>query len=205
MWGSRRFEIIPSRLNEVLESDNYERLAIMHESMCTVKYLSLFGTTLAGILNFDDRCALEVAKLLPEISSDSISVIGLSGGGCRTLYLHATSPEVRSAVSIGAMATYKSMIPLHIAPHSHMFFPYGLAEVTDWPGVAMINHSTPLYVQFCMNDQLFTKEGMDDADRSLKSYFTMKSSEYKSSSYPVKHSFSIEMQEDAFNWLKEHS
>lgn len=52
----------------------------MHESMSLSKYLSLFGATLAGLLNFDDRVALAVAHTLPEFT-DSISAVGLSGEG----------------------------------------------------------------------------------------------------------------------------
>ncbi len=206
MWGSRRFEAknMPARLIEILESENYERLSVMHESMALSKYLSLFGATLAGILNFDDRVALEIAKSLPEMT-ESISVVGLSGGGARAIYLHATSPELSATVSVGAMATYESLLDQHVAPHSWMFFPQGLAQVTDWPGVAMINTKTPLYIQFCGNDQLFTQKGMSDADASLAKYFAANSGEYKSSSYPVKHSFTVLMQDDAFTWLSDHA
>ena len=144
--------------------------------------------------------ALEVAKSLPE-TSDSISVVGLSGGGCRAVYLHATNPELTAVVSVGAMATYKSMLATHIAPHSWMFFPQGLAAKSDWPGLCTIN-STALYVQFCGEDQLFTKEGMRDADTLLKAAFVKNAGNYKSDTYPVGHSFTVEMQESAFNWLK---
>jgi len=202
MWGSRRFKMedMPARLIELLGAKDYERLSVMHESMALSKYLSLFGTTLAGLLNLDDRIALEVAKSLPEIS-DSISVVGLSGGGCRAVYLHATNPELRAVVSVGAMATYKSMLPTHIAPHSWMFFPQGLAAKSDWPALCTIN-STALYVQFCGEDQLFTKEGMRDADSLLKTAFVKNPGNYKSDTYPVGHSFTVEMQESAFNWLQ---
>lgn len=162
------------------------------------------GSSLAGLLNFDDRCAYEVAKLLPEIS-DSISVVGLSGGGCRALYLHATNPELNATVSVGAMATYESLLDIHVAPHSWMFFPQGLAKVSDWPGVAMINAKTPIYVQYCANDQLFTQQGMQDADASLKQFFAENNGEYKSDFYPVKHSFTASMQDDAFDWLVAHA
>ena len=202
MWGSRGFkkEDLADRLFEILGRNDFESASIMHESMSLSKYLSLFGTTLAGLLNFDDRVALEVAKGLPEING-SISVVGLSGGGCRAIYMHATSPELKSVVSVGAMATYKSMLPIHIAPHSWMFFPQGLAKVSDWPGLTMIN-KTPLYVQFCGNDQLFTKEGMADADQSISAHAKEVGSIYKSDFYPVKHSFTVEMQDAAFEWLK---
>ena len=204
MWGTRAVtkEFIAQRLFEILGRDDFESASIMHESMSLSKYLSLFGTTLAGLLNYDDRVALEVMKTLPEVNGD-ISAIGLSGGGCRAIYLHATSPELKSVVSVGAMATYKSMVPIHIAPHSWMFFPQGLAQVSDWPGLTMIN-KTPLYLLFCGEDQLFTKAGMQDADILIGNFYRDSKIEYKSNSYPVKHSFTVEMQDSAFDWLVAH-
>lgn len=203
LWGSRRFpqESMPNRLSEILKDSNYEDLAVMHESMVLSKYLSLFGTTLAGLLNFDDRIALEVMKSLDETTSQ-IGVVGLSGGGCRAVYLHATSPEITATVVVGAMATYGSMVDNHVAPHSWMFFPNDLASKMDWPQVAMLGSEKSLYVQYCANDQLFTIEGMQDADHSLKQHYALFDSEYKGDFYPVKHSFTTQMQEDAFGWLK---
>lgn len=205
MWGSRRFplENIPDRLTELLGVADYERLSVMHESMVLSKYLSLFGTTLAGLLNFDDRVALAVAQSLPEMTA-SICAVGLSGGGCRAIYLHATSPEVRATVSIGAMATYASMIDIHVAPHSWMFFPQGLATDTDWPGVAMIGAPKSLYVQYCSNDQLFTFAGMKEADQQLRAYYEKSGGIYRGDFYPVRHSFTTQMQADAFAWMVEH-
>ena len=207
MWGSRRFpeELMPNRLKEVLGSADYENLAVMHESMSLSKYLSLFGATLAGILNFDDRVALAVAHTLPEIS-DSISAVGLSGGGCRAIYLHATttSDQLRATVCVGAMATYESMLESHIAPHSWMFFPHGLASVSDWPGVAIIGAPKPLYVQYCGNDQLFTPAGMKKADEIISKHYALETAEYRGDFYPVKHSFTADMQKDAFDWMKSH-
>lgn len=206
MWGSRRFplENIPDRLTELLGVADYERLSVMHESMVLSKYLSLFGTTLAGLLNFDDRVALAVAQSLPEMTA-SICAVGLSGGGCRAIYLHATSPEVRATVSIGAMATYASMIDIHVAPHSWMFFPQGLATDTDWPGVAMIGAPKSLYVQYCSNDQLFTFAGMKEADQQLRAYYEKFGGIYRGDFYPVRHSFTTQMQADAFAWMVEHA
>jgi len=201
LWGSRRFSLtnMPERLREISGAQNYENLAVMHESMVLSKYLSLFGATLAGLLNFDDRVALAVAQTLPEIN-ESISAIGLSGGGCRAIYLHATSPNVKATVSIGAMATYESMLDHHVAPHSWMFFPQGLARDSEWPGVAVLGSPRSLYIQFCGNDQLFTQTGMQKADALIRSVHA----NYESDTYPVSHSFTVEMQEDAFDWLESH-
>lgn len=200
MWGSRNFSFkdMPGRLKEILGRDEYESLAVMHESMVLSKYLSLFGTTLAGLLNFDDRVALSVAKSLPE-GDGQIAVMGLSGGGCRTLYLHATASDITASVSVGAMATYQSLLDIHVAPHSWMFFPQNLAQFGDWPDVALLGGPKNLYIQYCGDDQLFTKEGMKDADSYINKRY--ESGKYKSSFYPVKHSFTKDMQEDAFNWL----
>jgi len=206
MWGSRRFplENIPASMTELLGVADYERLSAMHESMVLSKYLSLFGTTLAGLLNFDDRVALAVAQGLPEMNG-SISVVGLSGGGARAVYLHATSPEIRATVVVGAMATYASLIDRHVALHSWMYFPQGLATDTDWPGIAMIGAPKSLYVQYCSNDQLFTLAGMEEADQQLRTHYEKSSGTYQSNFYPVRHSFTIQMQEDAFAWMVEHA
>ena len=61
---------------------------------------------------------------------------------------------------------------------------------------------TPLFVQYCGNDQLFTKEGMADAHAMLSN--SAASGEYKGEFYPVQHSFTLEMQEAAFDWLAAH-
>ena len=205
-WGSRGFSLdeLAPRLKEIhgsASSADFENLSVMFESLALNKYLSLYGATMAGILNHDDRVALEVAKQLPEMS-DSISAIGLSGGGCRAIFLHATNPEIRAVVSTGAMATYSSMLHEHIAPHSWMFFPFNLASSGEWPEVAMISE-TPLFVQYCGDDQLFTKEGMATAHEALAQNDGGRGT-YRGEFYPVKHSFTVAMQEDAFDWLASH-
>ena len=206
-WGSRGFtmEELPPRLKEIhgsAQEQDFEALSVMFESLSLNKYLSLYGATMAGILNHDDRVALEVAKQLPEMTG-SISAIGLSGGGCRALLLHATNPELRAVVSTGAMATYRSMLHEHIAPHSWMFFPFDLASAGEWPEVAMISQ-TPLFVQFCGEDQLFTKAGMADAHTMLENA-AAGADRYRGEFYPVRHSFTVDMQERAFDWLAGHA
>ena len=203
LWGSRKFPLegMPIRLKEILQREEFEDLAVMHESMVLSKYLSLFGSTLAGLLNFEDQVALQIAKSLPEISN-KIGAVGLSGGGCRALYLHATNPDLSAVVSVGAMASYESMLESHVAPHSWMFFPFDLASKMDWPQVAMISN-TPLFVQFCSKDQLFTPAGMQEADNALKDNYSKNEKIYKSEFYPVQHSFTTQMQNDAFEWLAE--
>lgn len=205
-WGSRGFSLdeLPPRIKEIhgtADSAEFENLSVMFESLSLNKYLSLYGATMAGILNFDDRVALEVAKSLPEISGP-ISVIGLSGGGCRALFLHATNPEIRAVVSTGAMATYASMLHEHITPHSWMFFPFDLASKGEWPQIGMIS-DTPLFVQYCGDDQLFTKEGMADAHAMLEKHDDGRG-HYRGEFYPVRHSFTVDMQEAAFDWLAKH-
>lgn len=205
-WGSRGFDLaeLPTRLKEIHGSakpDDFEDISVMFESMSLNKYLSLYGATMAGILNHEDQIALQVANQLPEITGP-LSGVGLSGGGCRAIFLHATNPELRAVVSTGAMATYRSMLHEHIAPHSWMFFPFDLANRAEWPQIAMIS-DTPLFVQYCGDDQLFTKEGMNDAHQILEENDGSTRS-YVGKFYPVRHSFTVEMQEEAFDWLESH-
>lgn len=202
LWGSRQFfpGDFPPRLVEVLGSGDRECLGVMAESISVSKYLSLFGATLAGMLNFDDRVAAFVARRLPE-TDGSLRVIGLSGGGCRAIYMHATDPLLAGSVCVGAMATYLSMLADHVTPHSWMFWPHGLGKHTDWPGVALIGAPTPLCVQYCAKDALFTPEGMQAADGMLRKAYAEVGGVYVGTFYEEPHAFTVPMQEDAFRWL----
>jgi dienelactone hydrolase len=209
LWGSRGFSasLMPPRLCEIADTcADHEKLAVMHESMTISKYLSLFGSTLAGMINFDDRVALKLLNSLPNVRPGGSAVVGLSGGGCRALLLHATvSPQqgqITATVSVGAMATYSSMIPKHVTPHSWMFFAHDLASVLDWSDIPKVGFPRPIFLQFCKDDALFTLQGMREADDTIANfYLKMGRRNYRSQFYSVGHSFNVQMQNDAFDWL----
>ena len=67
----------------------------------------------------------------------------------------------------------------------------------------MIGAPKPLYIQYCGNDQLFTPKGMKDADQMISNFYN--GGDYRGDFYPVRHSFTVEMQDQAFDWLAAHA
>ena len=65
------------------------------------------------------------------------------------------------------MTSYPAVLDRHVAPHTWMFFPPGLAARGDWPDVAAARAPVPLLVQYTRHDHLFTLDGMTAAHERL--------------------------------------
>jgi hypothetical protein len=123
------------------------------------------------VVNFEDRVALEYLRSRSDVIAESIGCIGLSGGGCRSALLHATSDGIAGAVVVGMMSTYHELLGDHIEPHTWMFFPPGLAAFADWPDLAASRASAPLLIQYLRDDPLFLAKGMELAHRRVASHY----------------------------------
>jgi dienelactone hydrolase len=158
---------------------------------------------LAGVVNFEDRVALNYLESRSDVIAQSIACIGLSGGGCRTALLQATCEQVAGAVVVGMMSTYRELLGNHIEPHTWMFFPPGLAAFADWPDLAASRAPAPLLIQYTPSDQLFPLKGMELAHERIASHYreSGKPDAYLGRFYQGPHQFSVQMQEDAFEWL----
>jgi dienelactone hydrolase len=106
-WGSRRFEadvmpppaspppedlwIAEETAGEAADVRWYNRLAARQEHLVE-KYCRLLGTSLAGVVAYEDRVAAAYLAARPEVRPGRLGCIGLSGGGCRSALLQATCP-----------------------------------------------------------------------------------------------------------------
>ena len=183
LWGSRGFaleemtgpessgstvEWLPPGKAPLADSDlstqseyvrAYNQVAIRHEHV-VAKYCTLLGTSLAGVVAYEDRQALAYLKSRTDVSNGRVGCIGLSGGGCRAALLQALAPDISVSVIVCMMSTYDSLLDSHVAPHTWMFFPPGLATVGDWPELAACRAPSPLVVQYTRDDPLFPLQGM---------------------------------------------
>jgi dienelactone hydrolase len=219
LWGSRRFpfETMPQSIHQqvedwehrrgkraiaVTESDRYNAAARWHEHLAA-KYCNLLGTTMAGVVNFEDRVAVRYLRSRSEVRSGPCGCIGLSGGGCRAALLQATCDEIGAAVVVGMMATHLELLDHHVDPHTWMFFPPGLATIADWPDLAASRAPSPLLVQYNRDDQLFPIQGMQFAHARIAAHYerTGQPTRYVGRFYDGPHKFDKEMQKDAFAWL----
>ena len=183
LWGSRKFplEIMPDReralaeaVGATLEQDyagpeivRYNGAALLHEHLVS-KYCTELGTSLAAVIAHEDRVALNVLRMRTDVEPARVGCVGLSGGGLRAALMRATSDELAACVIVGMMSTYEGLLSDCIAPHTWMLFPAGWSEAGDWPDLAATAAPSPLLlVQFLLDDELFTVDGMRNADSRL--------------------------------------
>lgn len=219
LWGSRKFplEAMPEWILETvnmteqvwknektpLEIARYNQACYFHEFMIE-KYCALLGTTLAGVISHEDRIAVNYLQSRADVLSDHIACIGLSGGGNRAALLQATCDAMRASVIVGLMTTYEGLLDHNVTSHTWMLFPHGWARHGDWPDVASCRAPSPLLVQYDLEDDLFTKEGMQAAHEKIKRHYEQSGQpeNYTGEFYPGPHKFDLAMQKSAFTWLK---
>ena len=219
LWGSRRFaaELLrpprrpePEALwlggDEELDPGRdvvaYNRAALAHEHL-VAKYCTLLGTSLAGVVAFEDRVAVRYLRSRPDVVAERIGCVGLSGGGCRAALLQATCEEIGATAVVGMMSTHPALLDRLVASHTWMFFPPGLAVRGDWPDVAAARAPSPLLVQFNRGDQLFPPGGMRAAHERLVARYRRAGAEeaYVGEFYDGSHKFDRAMQHSAFAQL----
>ncbi len=221
LWGSRRFadglvaprgsgtqapDWLAPDPGETVEPDDvgsYNRAARWHEHVVE-KYCRLLGTTFAGVVAYEDRIAASYLRSRPDVQTGGVGCIGLSGGGCRAALLKATSDDIAIAIIVAMMSTYRELLDRHVARHTWMFFPPGLAGRTDWPDLAACRAPVPLVVQYALGDELFSVEGMRAAhERLVSRYLEAGAAEaYVGEFYEGRHAFSRAMQDAAFAHLE---
>jgi dienelactone hydrolase len=168
-------------------------------------WLSFSGTTWLGIVNHDDRRSVDVLASLPEVDATRIGALGLSGGGYRATYLVGMEPRVRSAVITGWMTSLPTTLEIPYSVHAALFDAFGSHAYLDHPDVATLGAPTAsIFVQNCAQDRLFTRQGMESAVETIRSVYQdrKRSDHFQSKFYDVPHQFNVDMQQDAFAWLK---
>jgi dienelactone hydrolase len=217
LWGSRKFPLdempdmerglakaVEAGLGlEVSSSAAYNGAAYSHEHVIA-KYCTLLGTNITAVVAYEDRVALNYLLARPDVVTDQVACIGLSGGGLRAAVLRATSDHIRVCVIVGMMSTYDELIGSCVAPHTWMLFPAGWSARGDWPDLASSHAPKPLLVQYALDDALFTPAGMHAADKRIAAHYRAvgAAKEYLGEFYPGPHRFDSRMQRDAFTWLK---
>jgi dienelactone hydrolase len=220
LWGSRRFPLdqMPAQVRDVArlqaavapadpetppEVTEYN-LATGHHEHWMSRYANILGTSMAGIVSHEDRIAANYLLSRPDVQAEHVGCIGLSGGGNRAALLQATHDRIAAAVIVGLMSTYEGLLD-HNMSHTWMLFPFTWARYGDWPDLAACRAPSPLLVQYDLEDDLFTVEGMKAADARLAAHYAGVGApaNYTGQFYPGPHKFDAEMQTAAFGWLRE--
>ncbi len=183
------------RVVDSLSSD-YEHL--------TAKTIFTAGATWPGILSWDDRRAVDYLASRPEVNRERLGCLGLSIGGLRTVYLIGTDPRIKAACVTGWMTRFPDQLRNHLRNHTWMVYPPGLFNLMDFPDVAGLLAPGALLVQQCGRDQLFPIGAMEGSNQRLREIYSKAGvpERFKGSIHDVPHSFGLEMQAEAFEWLE---
>jgi hypothetical protein len=221
LWGSRRMplESIPEKTRLIAATfpqwdfqAEYSQKDIVRYNAATMlsedlieKYCTLLGTTFAALVSYEDRVMVNYLAGRGDVDPGRIGCIGLSGGGCRSAMLGATSDHISASVVVGMMSTFAGLLDHHVVSHTWMFFPHAWPRYGDWTDLTAARAPSPLLVQYNIHDELFSAEGMRAADGRLAGHFRSVGAEqnYRGEFYPGPHKFDLEMQTSAFRWLHE--
>lgn len=195
MWGKD----VPRRIAEYNTATHFNEATL-------AKYCLLLGTTLGGVVNYEDRVAVNYLLSRPDVKGPRVGCVGQSGGGLRAALLQATCDRIGASVSSGSMITFEAMLDQFVGPHNWMFYLPGWTRHGEWPDIAACRAPSPLMTISALGDELFSERGMRDAHaRIAKAYRLVgKPSNYEGKFHPGYHRFDLAMQTEAFRFLSKH-
>jgi dienelactone hydrolase len=215
-WGDRRmqFEEPPEELKQRLTGLDPAQVEYIQKLNSYLRernselntWLAFAGTSWMGIVNYDDRRAVDLLSSFPEVDRKRIGCAGLSGGGYRATYLLGADPRIKAGVIVGWMTSLPTTLDISYSVHANLFDAFGLHSMMDHSDVASLAApDAAIFIQNCVQDRLFTREGMDRAVQKIERVYRElgRSDFFRFRYYDVPHQFSAEMQEDAFRWLEE--
>jgi hypothetical protein len=168
---------------------------------------SLFtaGISWPGVLLWDDIRTLDYLASRPEVDPNHIGCVGLSMGGYRSYLLAALDPRIKAAVDVGWMTSFASQIKQHVINTiGFSFHIIGLYRYLDFPDLAALIAPRALMVINGSQDQLFAPDGVKAAFEKIARCYKKAGApdRQRCRMYDAPHQFNLEMQKDAWDWLK---
>lgn len=212
-FASRRvmMQDIPEFLRNGLTDDDpenadhikaYNEWAGNHEHIMA-KSLFCAGTTWPGVFFAEDRKALDILCARNDVDVNNIGCGGLSGGGLRTVFMAGLDDRIKCSVAVGFMSTWKDFALNKSFTHTWMLYVPLLPNELDFPEILGLRAPLPAMVLNDAQDELYTMEGMKDAEKILTQVYTKANAadKFKCSYYPGPHKFDKAMQKEAFDWF----
>jgi dienelactone hydrolase len=211
-WGERRMILDddppayrgrPTTITDQ-EIETFNQRASQNESLVG---LSLFtaGVTWPGVLLWDDIRTLEYLASRPEVDPARIGCVGLSVGGYRSFLLAALDDRIKAAVDVGWMTSFATQIKQHVIHTVGLSFHInGLYRYMDLPDLAALIAPRAVLVINGSRDRLFALDGVKAAfDKIARCYAKAGAPErQRCRLYDAPHEFNLEMQAEAWEWLR---
>ncbi len=163
------------------------------------------GFTWSGVMFWDDVRTVDYLLTRPEVDPKRIGCVGLSVGGLRSCHLAALDDRIKAAVVVGWMASYPSLLQRHI--RNTVGFTKlvpGLMRYLDYPDVASLAMPNALLVINGSKDALFELEGVRHCFEKLQACYRKAgvAEKVRTRLFDTPHEFNLEMQAEAWEWLK---
>ncbi|MBX3179879.1 MAG: hypothetical protein KF886_21215 [Candidatus Hydrogenedentes bacterium] len=213
-WGERGmyFEKDPDRVKnrtmDLTEDDikQFNARSWAHEEILGRTALAA-GTTVSGIITWDDMCAADYLCSRPEVDAERVGCVGLSVGSVRTIFLGALHPKVRASVAVCWMSEYQPLIRNNIrwAVGFSKLVP-GLYQHLDWPDLGGLHWPGALMTINGLKDELYPIDAAQRAVRKIEDIFEKMGApdNFEGVFFDGPHEFNLAMQERAFAFLGKH-
>jgi len=182
--------------------NKYNQWAGQHEHVMA-KSLFCAGTTWPAVFFAEDQKALDILCAREDVDTTRVGCGGLSGGGLRTVFMAGLDERIKCAVPVGFMSTWKDFLLNKSFTHTWMLYVPLLPNELDFPEILGLRAPLPSLVLNDEQDDLYTLQRMNDAEKILKEVYTKANAEnnFKCNYYPGPHKFDKKMQADAFDWF----
>ena len=184
------------------EINAYNQWAGAHETIWA-KSLGSAGSSWPALFLSDDMRAVDVLCARPEVDAARIGCAGLSGGGCRTVYLAGMDERIQVGICVGMMTTWRDYALYKAWTHTWMVWTPVVAKYLEYPEIMGLQLPKPMLVLSNNEDPLFTLTEMHRADAILRAAYDKAgaSDRYLGKFYPGPHKFDPEMQAEAWAWF----
>ena len=211
-WGERRMILdddppaYRDRSMALAEPDirTFTQRASQGESLVARSLLTA-GVTWPGVLLWDDMRTLDYLASRPEVDPARLGCVGLSVGGYRSFLLAALDERIKAAVDVGWMTSFGSQIKEHVVNTVGLSFHInGLYRYLDFPDISALVAPRALLVINGARDRLFALDGVKAAFETIGRCYAKAGAPERQQCrlYDAPHEFNLEMQTEAWAWLK---
>src|SRR5207237_1451687 len=130
------------------------------------------GINWPAVMLWDGLRTVGYLAARPEVDARRFACVGLSVGGYRSFLLAALDQRIKVAVNVGWMSSLGSHIRRHIVNSIGLTFQIiGLYRYLDLPDLAALLAPRSVLVINGSRDQLFPREGVDAAFKTIEQCF----------------------------------
>ena len=211
-WGDRRMLLDddPPDWRERPNGIKTERISAFNQRAGQSEQLvgrTIFsaGFTWAGVIFWDDVRSVDYLLTRPEVDKKRIGCVGLSVGGLRSCHLAALDDRIKAAVVVCWMASFPTQLQRHVRNTiGHTKLVPGLYRYMDYPDVASLAIPSALLVINGSRDGLFNLDGVHASFEKLAACYKKAgvADRFRGRLYDTPHEFNVEMQGEAWEWLR---